>query len=518
MYRDSMSGPAYGPRPWLALENEPAEKLLESHLSAIRTDPRKMRARERWQVYTESYRELIKDRVALTHFDHEIIKRIFAHIDLANNIALDVVNSVCNVWKHSHFSNVSVEGASDRQTEALRELMEESGFHRHARAWNREGWLLGPITVVPVMRSGALSYDTLLPHFYDTIDNRADPWGAPLAASWDVSGNECAEIRPGHPVTSILLDGESWRYYHSKGGQHALVDTAEHGVGEFPGATLNFDIAHGGSRWECERHQRLIDATVKVGCLDASLDFVRKSQNKHLLTIIGNISQVADGQIQDPERPVVANVQSAGNMNIGTVPFDLDPDTAIRHQAWTMQNIARSYGGQVTGTSTSILEARISFSHEALTEQRNEQIPFAMEFMRDLLAKAVRTCKVQGHRLSAWLPTPDDIRKGLTVKWPPLARSFANVDEQIKWEADSLSRGKLDFADLLAPMLPGTSKAERTQHIVDNIAAQAPIIAMMTTRDQSLSPHSNGAKNETEAQRHGRTGPEVRDNKDEQEQ
>lgn len=520
-YLDRVGGPAYGPRPWLALDDESAEELLTQHLSTIQTDKRKKRARDRWRVYTENYRRLIKDRIDTTHFDEEVVERIFRHIDLANNLALDITNAVCNVWKHSHASNVRVEGASKRQNEALRQLLEESGFHRHAKSWNREAWLLGPVTAIPVIRNGRLSFDTLLPHFYDTADNSADPWGSPLAATWDISDHECA-TKHDEKVTSILLDGQAWRYYEHQqgvgtGARPKLIEVVPHGVGEFPGATLSFDIAHGNSRWDCDRHQRLIDATIKIGCLEAVLDFVRKSQNKYLLVLLGNLTGVPTGQTLDSERPITANTGSAGSPNqvsISVENFDLDPESHIKHQAWLMQTIARSYGGQVASRpgSSSILESEVSFSHEALTEQRNEQIPFARDFMRELLAKAVATCKAQGHRLAAWLPSPESVREGLIVKFPPLSRSFANVDEQLKYEADALSRGKYSFADLVRPMLPGASDDELERFIKENLEKQAPLIALMTTRDQSLAP---APANETESQRNGRQGPEVRDSNNE---
>jgi hypothetical protein len=132
--------------------------------------------------------------------------------------------------------------------------------------------------------------------------------------------------------------------------------------------------------------------------------------------------------------------------------------------------------------------------------------------MRELLAKAVATCKAQGHRLAAWLPSPESVREGLIVKFPPLSRSFANVDEQLKYEADALSRGKYSFADLVRPMLPGASDDELERFIKENLEKQAPLIALMTTRDQSLAP---APANETESQRNGRQGPEVRDSNNE---
>ncbi len=310
------------------------------------------------------------------------------------------------------------------------------------------------------------------------------------------------------------MDGDAWHYYKSTGkGSFELVSRVPHGLGEFPGQTLDFDISHGCNRWECGRHQRLVDATIKVGMIGAALGFVRKSQDKKLLTILGNLEGVSKGQTLDPEKPVVGRTQSPGQIQIDALDLDLDPENNIKHQAWVMQTIARSYGGQVASKpgSSSLLEAEVSFTHEALTEQRNEQIPFAKDFQRELLAKAVATCIQARHPLFLDLPSPEQIRTGLLVKYPPLSRSFANVDEQIKYNADGLSRGTLRYEDLLRASLPGASEQELTDHLIANLEAQAPLITLMTTRDQSLAPVPEA---ETESQRNGKQGPDVRDSQD----
>ncbi len=517
-------GPAYGPRPRLALDDSEATDLLQE-LRFLASDPVKQKSYHRWLVYSEKYQALVKDQIDTTHHDHEIRRRICNHIDVGNNLALDISNAVCNVWKHSSVSHIHVEGASDTQNAALRKLLDESHFHRHARSWNREAFLLGPVTVVPVIRGERLVFETLLPHFYGTIDNPDNLWGSPLAVAWDVSEqsrvpNTLAAY--GGETTAILLDADSWRYYKAGGGeqgatsapQYELIASVPHGIGEFPGSTLDFDISHGATRWECERHQRLIDATIRLGGIDAVLGFIRKSQNKRLITFLGNLDGVPAGQVQDPEKGIVGRTKSPQSVQIDVLDLDLDPENSIKQQAWIMQTIARSYGGQVASRpgSTSLLEAEIAFSHESLTEQRNEQIPFAVDFTRELLAKSVATCKAQRHPLYLDLPEPDAIREGLLVKYPPLSRSFASVDEQIKWQDNALSRGLVSFEDLLRHSMPGASEEELSAHIKENLEKQAPLITLMTTRDQSMAPPAS----ETDSQRNGRQGPQVRDSETEE--
>ena len=516
-YFMTSSGTAYGPRPQLVLDETSEQQLLES-LRFLGSDPGKLKAFHRWQVYTEDFGDLIRSFVDATHYDAEIKKRIYQHIRVSNNLALDITNAVNVVFKHAAASHVSVEGASESQNAALRELINESGLWRHARSWNREAFLCGPVTVLPVIRGRKLRFDTLLPHFYTAIDDPDDPQGAPLSAAWDVTAPRGPAINPlvgyGQDTRAIVLDGFAWRYYGHDKGNFELLGVEEHGIGEFPGALLDLEVTHGGSRWDCSRHQRLVDSTVMVGVIEAILSFVRKAQNKKLLSAIGNVKGLNKGQTLDAEKPLVGQTDHPETLDLSVLDFDISPENHLRHAQWIRETITRSYGGQLGEGSG--LEREVRFSHDSLTEQREEQIPFAVDFMRDLLSKAIRTCIVQRHPLFLDLPDPEAVRAGLSIKHPPLARSFASVEEQIKWQNHSLSRGLVRFEDLLRPSMPSASEAELRSHLIGNLESQAEIITMMTTRDQSLASRSNTEVpvSETDAQRHGKTGPQVRDAED----
>ena len=522
-YFMTSSGSAYGPRPQLVLDEPSEQELLES-LRFLGSDPGKLKAFNRWQVYTEDFADQIRSFIDATHYDAEIKERIYSHIRVSNNLALDIANAVNVVWKHAAASHVSVEGASESQNAALRALINESGLWRHARSWNREAFLCGPVIAIPVIRNGRLGFDSLLPHFTTTLDNPDDPHGAPLSAAWDVTAPRGPAINPlgshnllvgyGQDTRAIVLDGFAWRYYGHDKGSFELLGVEEHGIGEFPGALLDLEVSHGGSRWDCSRHQRLVDATVMVGAIEAILSFVRKAQNKKLLTAIGNTKGLNKGQTLDAEKPLVGQTDNPNELDLTVIDFDISPENHLRHAQWIRETITRSYGGQLGEGSG--LEREVRFSHDSLTEQREEQIPFAVDFMRDLLSKAIRTCIVQRHPLFLDLPDPEAVRAGLSIKHPPLARSFASVEEQIKWQNHSLSRGLVRFEDLLRPSMPSASEAELRAHLIGNLESQAEIITMMTTRDQSLASRNNTEVpvSETDAQRHGKTGPQVRDAED----
>ncbi|MGH1451197.1 MAG: hypothetical protein ACRBBM_17470 [Pseudomonadaceae bacterium] len=499
-----------------------ADDLVNDRVPVVEELPHKIEARKRFDILTEDYKGLIEEKIGNTHQDKTIKADLGEHIDLSTNLGLDITSAICVVWKHDAVRYVP--GATDEQNEALRKLVLETDYHTHARSWNREAFFLGPVTVLPVLRGERMTFDTLLPHFYDTIDNPDNLWGSPMAALWKVLPNlnapakAASQFASDRETVAILLDQESWRYYGaSKNGAYLEpIGSMDHGLGEFPGSTLSFERPHGVGRWDCRQHQRLVDATITISYLDACLGLVRKGQSQKILTLIGDLSSVPKGQRRHPEGPIVANTDGdTSQVQINALDFNTDPEYAIKHQAWKMQGIARSYGGQVASSpgTSSHLEAKVQFTHDALTEQRNEQIPFALEFERDLWAKTIRIAKTQRHPLADQLPDSEDVRESLVVEFPPLSRRFADIKSEIEWKDWALSKGIISHRDLIRPIMPGVSPEQLTQRIADNLDDQAPLIAKMTTRDQSMAPEASPA-NKTESQLNGEQGPAVRDSKD----
>jgi hypothetical protein len=521
-------GAAFGPRPALVLPRETAEDLVLRTSTRLVSSERRRKAWHRFLIYTEDYAGLIIDKLNEQHQDAETRARLAAYVDLSINLALDITRDVAVVWKHQ--ATRTIRDATDDQNAAFLELVAEACFAAVAPAWNRQAWLLGPLTVLPVVRRGRMRFDTLLPHFYDVIQDHSDPWGNPVAACWDVAhSNELDHLAYGSlapEATSVVVDGTAYRYYSVRqaGKEVARVDhdtdkwivedagdPTRHSVGEFPGSTLRFDTTHATSWWGCDRHQRLVDATIKIGCIDAKLGFVRKEQNKQQLVFKGDLSGMPAGQKHDPEIPIQADTPTPEQIGIDTLDLDTSPENFIMHATWVMQTVAQSYGADLASAASGGLGVRISFSHDSLTEIRNEQIAFARAFEKDLWTKTVAIAKANGHRLAKRLPDPQKVRAGFEVRYERLARSFESVAEEIEYKTWALSHGVLQHADLLAGDFPDRTPAERDEIIMKNIEAQGTMFDALARRDQKRGGEAEDPKLQTAAQINGAEGPKVRD-------
>ena len=520
------NGPAaVGPQPGLVVPAATDVQLLLDASTPTVPDPRKVDAYHKWLIFTECYGSLVSRKISAVQRDVDIRAEINRHIDLSINLGLDITKDVSVIWKSGSTRRLNRgdiitgkpeedDSRASRSDLAFHSLVRESRFRTFAPVWNQMAFFLGPITVVPVIRGGRLTWDTLKPHEYDVVTNPDDPFGDPLAVVWDVRrrGPFTPQGKSDGQADLIILDDEAWTYYKVRGrGDVEVVGRTEHGLGMFPGSVLRFDIAHDLSWWGHDQHRRLVDATITIGYLLASLSFIRKAQNKKLLTIIGDLEAMPKGQTTGPERGLAVDTgaQGGGTVNISTIDFDTDPKNFIQHASWLMHSIARSYGG-----STSIQSGgfgTIEFGHGELTEIRNSQIPFARDFEHDLWAKSTSMAIRMGHPMAKDLPDHDEVKNNLSIEFAKLSRVFTDPKDEQEYLDWRLKRGLDNYGTLGQRDWTELTEEQAQARVMDNIQKQIPVIEQVTKRDMTTNPSQQTPGLQTPAEAFGSMGPVARD-------
>ncbi|MBK6920413.1 MAG: hypothetical protein IPH07_23640 [Deltaproteobacteria bacterium] len=497
---------------------EYARALLDRCVFVMRSDTRKRRAWDRWLIYTEQHTSLILDRITSTQNDDGVRNEIAKFVDLTVNPGLDVTRQTSVCWRQG--ARRSIEGVDDDAQKAFHELVLESRIDVVAPSWNRIGALVGALLVVPAVRKQRLAWDTLLPTFTEVEPDPDDYYGTPLAAAWTLR-SECEQPED---AVAVYLDDQAWRTYrladapvpaglYGAAKPQEFIEAlppVEHGLGYFPGVPLRFaEVFDGDWYGSPYLNQRLVDATVSIGVLNAALGFTRKAQNKRLLTLIGDLGGFPDGQSLDPEVPFVADVPAGAGVppTIQAIDFDTNPDNFIKHASWIYRNIASAYGGQVESDDTGA-GTRLVFSPETLTEIRNEQIPHAREFERMLWATAVDMCRAMNHPLADRLPTRDEVLAGFRIDFGKLSRKFSDPSAEQAWVDWLLSKGATDQLEILRAQGNTTLDDEQLQELIEKrLEVQAWFNDVVTTRNLSMTPGGVA----TAAQAFGATGTAVRD-------
>lgn len=506
----------------LLLSQQPAEyraHLVEQCAFTLKSDIRKLNAWKRWQIYTEQHAPLVLECIISTQNDPNVRKELEKFVDLTVNPGLDITRQTAVCWRQG--ARRSIEGASEEQLAAFHELVLESKIDTHAPAWNRVAEFVGPVIVAPAVRKGILRWDTLLGTYTDVQTDPDDRHGTPLAAAWTVR----AESERPADATVCVLDDKAWTTYTATLGPvlddgtrgppeiREVAPKVTHDLGYFPGVPLRFDSIIDGDWWGSPfLNQRLVDATVRLGTLNAILAYTRKSQNKKLLKIVGDLGGFPDGQVLEPEVPLVADIPANGQ---GTAPaiealdFDTDPGKFIRHAEWIYRNIASAYGGQIESDASGST-SRIVFSTEALTEIRNEQIPHARMFERDLWANAVDMCRKFGHRLASSLPTREQVLAGFRIDFGKLSRKFSEPKAEQDWTDHLLSKGATDQLEIVRAQGNATLDDSQLKDLIArHLENQSWFNNILATRNLSL---IDGKVRGT-AEANGATGPAIRDGK-----
>lgn len=509
------------PQQMLAAEfpTEYAQPLVERCLLTLNSDTRKRRAWDRWTIYTEQYQPLICDRIAGTQTDDGVRAEMVKFVDLTVNPGLDVTKQTSVCWRQG--ARRSIEGISEDQLAAFHEIIVESCIDTTAIEWNRIAAFVGPIVVVPNVRRGRLCWDTLLPTFSEVETDITDPYGTPTAVAWTLR-DPCGEA---DKAIAVYLDEAAWRFYKLADAvaMRPAYETApaapikvkaarepiDHGLGYFPGVPLRFGAVFDGDWYGSPYiNQRLVDATISIGVLNAALGFTRKAQNKRLLTLIGDLGGFPDGQSLDPEVPFIADVPQGAGLppTVTTIDFDTDPANFIKHASWIYQNIASAYGGQVATDENG--DARLAFSVETLTEIRNEQIPHARQFERELWATAVDMCRAMRHPLAARLPSREQVLAGFRVDFGKLSRRFTDPAAEQAWIDWLLSKGATDQLEILRAQGNTTLDDEQLWELIEHrLEIQAKFNDAVTKRNLNM----QGGNVTTAAQAFGAMGPAMRD-------
>lgn len=486
------SGFAFGPQPRFVLQPTQLAQLARGVANpyGLFDHARKAEAYKAFLVWKGDHAHLVAGKIVKTQDSPDVRRDMAKFIDVSANPGRDIARDLCKVW--SQGAQREVDGVTEDQQAAVMDLIRESWLDVHLPRWNQLAFMAGPVTALPVVRSEKMTFDVLLPHFYDVARNVDEPYGPPLAAAWTVGDDQLGALFGHHHLqrTTIAVDGDAWHYVGAGGTEYQRVP---HGIDRFPGSTLRMNLPYDVDWWGCEENKRLADGSVTISLINTALNFVRKSQNKYLMTLFGALDGMPKGQTTDPEHPLVARTSAPNQVNLEIHDFNLDPANAIKHALWYYQVLAQAYGGSVVAQqSGSELYASVEFSHDALTEVRNEQIPFARAFEHDLVAVMVMVAKDSRHPLADRLPDPQAILDGYRVTFPRLARSFANPKDEMAWWDWTLSKGAAHHGQLVASLSGHTISAQDGIKVVmDNVDEQIPMLGKLTKRDLTTNPQAN---------------------------
>lgn len=457
---------------------------------------RKWAALRRLRILQEDFKDSIVARICETHQQPDVRDRISRFASVTVNPARDITSSVAMAYDAG--VRRILRGASEDQQAAFTALVNESLASTKAPYWNRWAFFLGPTLVVPSVRKGKMALDLIRPDAADIRQDPEDPMGLPIASAWSVSGGQAA---------FVMLDEEAWRYLDSQGKD--VRPPQIHNLGYWPGSVFRLDEPVD-SWWPRNYQERLVDATLQAAYTFAKMCWVRKSQNKKLLTVVGQTDEMPRGQVLDPELALTISSDPQAT-TVQVSDFDTDPKNFLAEIRFILEVIIESYGIPQSAVTYDVGQEggplAISIKKERLGHLRAAQIPFLDRGEHELWPAAVAIARVAGHPLGRRLPPPDEVREMLDVQWPRLRV----IDDPLARETlykEQLKRGGVSPIDMLQEDRPDLTREECQELMRQNLADYAALAEELTSRNLVLDL-SNGVIASSEA--FGRMGPAIRD-------
>lgn len=479
---------------------------LAERQQTMRNDPRRMCQLKRASFLKSQHKPYVQDRITRL-YKSDLKQEISNHISTAVNPAADIVSSVCQVYRHGAIRRIH--GASPEEEKAFFELVKETGIAALAPSWNDSAYFVGPQFVMPKISRERMRLIPLEQHYVDVVQDAEDPYGDPVAVAYAVGD-------PSSGANLCVLDGWSWRYFEVKNGRTRQTDEVVHALGDMPATALRFMPVTDPMDWHVYRmHERMVDGSIDVARVYATMQFVRRTQHHYMFVALGNTDAIARGQnLGDPEKPLVARTsinEQASQMRVEALPFDTDPVNFMKEMRFTIEAMAESTGVPVTVTTVSGSNAKhdLTYDENALAELRTAQTWWAQEFERRLWTWTVAMAKSMRHRLASDLPDPKDIGERFILELAPMHRSFADpkVEHEV-WDWN-FSRGMASFLDLARNRYPQLSDEELDKKIEENLEINGKWFDAVTSRNQAVD--AEDGKILTAAEANGAMGPKVRD-------
>ncbi len=449
---------------------------------------RKARQSVRYAMLQERHAELILSRIRRQYSDERAVQQLREFISIQYNLAIDVTKRSAVAFRSG--MRREIEGISKEEAKAFATIVSETEIATKASAWNRESFLVGPLTEYAVLRGKKMRIESQLPQNYDVVLDPDDPDGTPLAIAYpwrrSMTGNRAA-------ILTVILDGHSWRVFDVQSKQVVPGRETVHGLGHFPGHTLRTEPVSDGDWWAANRHQRLVDGTIRVSVNDTSLDWTRKTQSKKLMVVKGELEEVASQQVGSPERPIEMQTRDPGGIDVQVFDFNIDPKFAHDQINRTISVTLEAYDIKAVDRSENSENDRemSALSDKALTERRSEQVPPARAWDRAIMRNTLEMALKMGHPLKDELPSLEQFDEGYTADFGLVSRSFADPAQQIAWDDKQVARGHASNVSLMMDQNPGLPEDKAEERVLRHMKAQTRFNDLAARRDMPLAQPGN---------------------------
>ena len=452
-----------------------------------REHDRRADAQARLKIDREDFRDLIEARIDQVYDVAAIRAKVKRFVTTAINPLQMIADRIAVAYRVPPTRSIRDEAEA---SETWAKLMRETKIATRAKQWGRYAFLTNVCHVIPwpVVKPGEpvqIRYVTVTADVSD-VASSDDP-EVPEVLWYDVQG------APGMPqARTVFVDAEAWSFLDGEG---KLIDAMPHDLGVAPFSTFRVRPMPHGDYWDRYRGRRLIDATLDVSRVVAAMGYVRKDQNKKLMSMFSDRldENVPSEQALQPEHPIVATAAPA---DIGFQIHDLTTQTGpfADEINFHLEALADSFGVPLfvldpsagNGQGMSLEQSARAFS--ALSELRDQQVEMLREAETDLAYKTALVADKFGHPLSV---DPELVRTNYDVRFAPLT-FITHPRERMAYYVEAIGLGLLDQAAAYQHEHPELTIEEAEVRVMEHAERRARINDFQAARNMPTDPSQDG--------------------------
>lgn len=463
-------------------------------------DERQRRAALKRRLFEEDYLDDVKALIGRRMKDPEAIGGVQANASETINFLASLTNAVAVVYDYG--CRRYLRDAPEVTNAAFADIVRETDAQLLQSKWNVWAWLLGPTFAVPSIRDGAMRHTLVTPdvshaHFNgDDVDRIL--WAA---------GNVYIEV-----------SAEGWAYYDDKGRPVDLPEFGTDGGGRVPMnlATAPFGLFRadlpGRDWWVSTRRRGLVDGSLEACFWWAHLQWIRKSQSRHLISATCPQDKLIAGQATaDPESPYLFDGEP-GEAEFKVQNMIVSADEHLKMIRFIGEQIAEREGipgAEVTfdnSSSGDLGVVSLSLRREKLAHVHRQQVPFLVKGEVETWAATVAVARAMGHRHASVLPPPDEVREMLAIEFSEL-EVVTDPKARLELDVEEMKLGLTSPAKIMQRRHPSLTLEECKKLQRQNVNEYAELLEFVASRNMPSTP---GRATETLAEAQGRVGGQTR--------
>ena len=447
-----------------------------------------MRARS--MILKEQHLWLILQKIIKTFKRPLTHEQLAKHITRAVNPLTRTTRELGAVYQRPPTRTLEIDGpAGDAANLMWAEAMREGRIGAKSKKWGQYMFALNVTHVVPWVwqyqgePTPRLTFNTINPHAADRI--WSEDYRRTDVLIWYIANGRV-----------VALDNEAMTFFQvaRRQGSYATewveLGRVPHDLGFLPAVEFRSAEPPDGDFWDIGRGGRLVEATIACGVEVASMLYVRRTQNRKLVTVFGE-SLPAQDSVANPETAITAKT-SGGQYDVKFDVHDFDQkidnfEAVIRFH---LREAIASYGvspaafgpeftrqgdAQVVDTET-VMASKVEV-REVLVEQ-------AREAERELAWKTAAIMTRFGHRLAV---DPGLVRETFTATWMPQG-VVQDPLKRLEVYRGEMSLGLKDYYDVYMSEHPGTTPAEARAQVLNKLMNRSEVDMLLAAHNLRLDP------------------------------